>query len=141
MKETAKISLFIHASSDQVWQGLTDPVIVKQYFFGTNVVSTWQLGAPIYFRGEWEGKSYEDKGLILSIDPGKHLTYSYWSSMSGTPDLPENYRNVTYQLTTENGGTKLEVLQESDADKKEHSESNWKMIFGGLKKILEQKPS
>jgi uncharacterized protein YndB with AHSA1/START domain len=137
MREQLKVSLFIKAPIARVWQGLTDPSIVKQYFFGTNVVSTWQLGAPIYFRGEWNGKSYEDKGFILSIQPGTHVAYSYWSSMSGTPDVPENYRTVSYDLAARDDGTELTLTQETEPEAKEHSAANWKMIFEGMKKILE----
>ncbi|MFD0794446.1 SRPBCC family protein [Mucilaginibacter litoreus] len=128
------------APASDVWKGLTDPAIVKQYFFGTNLNSNWQVGSPITFSGEWDGKSYEDKGIIKEIEPGKYVKYSYWSSMSGTQDKPENYANVSYQLNEDNGVTTLTVTQDNIKDEasKQHSESNWQAVFSGLKKILEK---
>ena len=135
---TTKID--INAPAAEVWQGLTDPAIVKQYFFGTNVKSDWKEGSPITFSGEWEGKSYSDKGEIQEITPGKYVKYSYWSSMGGTEDKPENYANVSYTLDENDGFTTLTVRQDNikDLTSKEHSEQNWQTVFGGLKKLLEK---
>lgn len=130
----------INAPVAEVWKGLTDPEIVKKYFFGTNVKSDWKAGSPITFSGEWEGKSYEDKGNIQEITPGKYVKYSYWSSMGGTEDKPENYANVSYTLDENDGFTTLTVSQDNikDITSKEHSEQNWQTVFGGLKKLLEK---
>jgi uncharacterized protein YndB with AHSA1/START domain len=130
----------INATAAEVWKGLTDPEIVKQYFFGTNVKSDWKVGSPITFSGEWEGKSYSDKGDIQEITPGKYLKYSYWSSMGGTEDKPENYANVSYTVDENDGFTTLTVTQDNikDVTSKEHSEQNWQTVFGGLKKLLEK---
>lgn len=130
----------INAPVAEVWKGLTDPEIVKQYFFGTNVKSDWKAGSPITFSGEWEGKSYQDKGNIQEITPGKYVKYSYWSSMGGTEDKPENYANVSYTLDEKEGFTTITVTQDNikDITSKEHSEQNWQTVFGGLKKLLEK---
>ena len=130
----------IKAPVADVWKGLTDPEIVKQYFFGTNVKSDWQVGSPITFSGEWEGKTYEDKGTILEITPGWYVKYSYWSSMSGTEDKPENYADITYALSEKEEVTTIAITQDNIKDEasKEHSEKNWQMVFDGLKKILEK---
>jgi uncharacterized protein YndB with AHSA1/START domain len=140
-KQTLTTTININAPAAKVWNGLTDPELVKQYFFGTNLKSDWKEGSPITFSGEWDGKSYEDKGTILQITPGEYVKYSYWSSMGGTEDKPENYANVSYRVTEKSGVTTLEITQDGIKDEasKEHSEQNWQMVFGGLKKILEEK--
>src|SRR5476651_1566005 len=112
----AKTSITVDAPADQVWKALTDAEIVKQYFFGTNVKTDWKKGSPITWSGEWEGKTYEDHGTILDITPGKYVKYSYWSSMGGTEDKPENYQNVSYDLTEKDGVTTLEIGQEKIKD-------------------------
>jgi uncharacterized protein YndB with AHSA1/START domain len=134
-------SLSINAPAAAVWKGLTDPEIVKQYFFGTDLKSDWTLGSHIIFSGEWDGNAYEDKGTILDILPGKYVKYSYWSSMSGTEDTPENYANISYTLDENDGVTKLTITQDGIKDEaaREHSEQNWQMIFGEMKKMLEAK--
>ncbi len=137
MKDVLKVSVIIKAPAEKVWHGLTDPKLVKQYFFGTEVDSTWKKGSPIFFRGQWDGKAYEDKGTILSIHPGQDVSYSYWSSMSGVPDLPENYHTVSYHLTKQGSETQVTISQETEPAKKEHSEKNWRRVLDGLKKVIE----
>jgi uncharacterized protein YndB with AHSA1/START domain len=127
------------APAAKVWQGLTDPAMVKEYFFGTNLESSWKVGEPITFSGEWDGNKYQDKGTILEIDPGKFVKYSYWSSMGGTEDKPENYANITYSLAEKDGETKLTITQDNvkNQEAKEHSEQNWKGVFEELRKLIE----
>lgn len=136
---TLKTTITFKAPIAKVWRGITDPAIVKQYFFGTNLKSDWKVGGRITFSGEWEGHKYEDGGTILEIDPPKLLKYSYWSSMSGTEDKPENYNNITQELSEKDGITILVITQEGvkNQQAKEHSEQNWKSVFDGLRKIIE----
>jgi len=135
---TSKTIITFDAPISKVWEGLTDPAIVKQYFFGTNLKSDWKVGSRITFSGEWEGKTYIDGGVILEIDPPKLLKYTYWSSMSGTEDKPENYNNITYELNESNGITMLTITQDGVKNQEalEHSQQNWVYVFDGLKKIL-----
>lgn len=133
-------SISFNTPKERVWEGLTDPDVVKQYFFGTMQESAWMEGSPITWSGEWEGKTYQDKGTIQEIIPGEYLRYTYWSSMGGTEDKPENYQMVSYKLDEQDGVTTLTITQENIKDEaaKEHSEGNWQAIFGGLKKLLEE---
>ena len=136
----ARVSININASKARVWEALTNPEIIKQYFFGTNVKTDWKERSPITYTGTWEGKEYEDKGKILKVEPGKLLSSTYWSSMSGKEDKPENYNQVDYHLHEENGGTKLELTQDNNPtqESKEQSEQNWGMVLKGLKDLLEK---
>ncbi|HEX3008364.1 MAG TPA: SRPBCC family protein [Bacteroidales bacterium] len=143
MKKTfeAKVTTIIDAPVARVWKALTDPSEIKEYFFGTETISDWKKGSSIKFRGEWEGTSYEDKGTILEVIPEKKLVYNYWSSMSNTEDIPENYANITYNLSLSGNGTLLEIIQDGIADeaKKAHSEANWQMILDNLKTVVYNK--
>lgn len=138
---TGRVELEINAPVEKVWEALTKPEIIKQYFFGTNTFTDWKMGSPIIFRGEWEGKTYEDKGTILEVDKYKMIKYDYWSSMSGIEDKPENYVIITYHLTQVDSKTKLVITQENIPDEKmkEHSEENWKKIMTDMKRLVEKK--
>lgn len=137
---TAKVSISINAPVSRVWDALTKPEIIKQYFFGTDATSDWKVGSPVTFKGEWEGKTYEDKGTVTANEPNRLLSYLYWSSMSGKEDKPENYANVTYKLSQRNNSTDLTITQDNIADEKtkEHSVQNWKSVLNDLKKLLEK---
>ncbi|MDD8018392.1 MAG: SRPBCC domain-containing protein, partial [Bacteroidota bacterium] len=73
--------------------------------------------------------------------PEKIFESTYWSSVGGLPDLPENYKKVTYEITQTANGTKLTVVQENNGSEKEknHSEQNWAVVLTGLKKLVEGK--
>ena len=135
----AKVSISIDAPREKVWEALTKPELIKQYLFGTEVTTDWQVGSPITYKGVWEGKAYEDKGKVLQVEPGKLLISTFWSSLSGAPNIPENYQTVRYELASENGGTRLSLIQDNNDSEEsaKHSEQNWKMVLGGLKKLLE----
>ncbi|MBC7885478.1 MAG: SRPBCC domain-containing protein [Saprospiraceae bacterium] len=47
-----KYQTIIKASVAKVWDALTNPEVVKQYFFGTDLVTDWKVGSPIIFQGE-----------------------------------------------------------------------------------------
>jgi len=136
----AKASTNIAVPASRVWNALTSPEIIKQYFFGTNAISDWKEGSALEFRGEWEGKAYVDKGIILKSNPGRIFQYTYLSSFSGLPDLPENYANITYELHEDNGKTDLTVKQENIANEqaRKHSEQNWAYVLQSLKELLEK---
>ncbi len=137
----AQMSTQINAPISKVWDALTRPEIIKQYFFGTDTFTDWKVGSPIKFTGEWEGKTYEDKGTILDIEKNKMIKYSYWSSMSGIEDKPENYVIVTYELSGTDNNVSLTITQENIPDEKtkEHSKENWQKVMNGLKDVVERK--
>lgn len=136
---TAKATATINAPASKVWDALTKPDLIKQYLFGTEVTTDWKVGGPITYKGEWEGKAYEDKGKILKFDPEKSLVSTHWSPLSGVPDIPENYHAVTYQLSEKDGQTEVTIMQDNNAteDEKAHSEQNWRTVLDGMKKLLE----
>jgi uncharacterized protein YndB with AHSA1/START domain len=130
----------IHAPAAKVWDALTKPELIKQYLFGTEVTTDWQVGSPITYKGEWKGKAYKDKGKVLQIEPEKLLVSTFWSSLSGLPDVPENYKTVTYKLSSKGGITRLTLTQDNNETEEEanHSKANWNMVLGKLKELLEQ---
>lgn len=136
----AKASVEIGASAAKVWDALVTPSIIKQYMFGTTVVSDWREGSPITWKGEWKGKPYEDKGVIQKLEPRRRLTYSHYSPMTGLPDTPENYHTVDVQLREDAGKTHVTLTQDNNAtdEERQHSEKNWSTMLEGLKKVVEK---
>ncbi|MGC2183420.1 MAG: SRPBCC domain-containing protein [Terriglobales bacterium] len=136
----AMASVTIHAPSAKVWNALVNPEAIKQYMFGTTVVSDWRKGSTIIWKGEWQGKSYEDKGVILQLKPGRTIQYSHFSPLSGLPDKLENYHTVTIELSREGDQTLLALAQDNNPTEqaRNHSEKNWEAMLAALKKFLEQ---
>ncbi len=136
----ANVSITIYASATKVWDYLTRPELIKQYFFETQTTSDWRVGGSITFEGEWEGRKYKDKGTILEIEQGKMIKFNYWSSMSGFEDLPVNYVILTYDLFAGFNKTILTITQENIQTEKmkEHSEQNWMKVLKALKNLVEE---
>ena len=67
------------------------------------------------------------------------MVSTYWSSLSGVPDVPENYKTVRYELAADGAGTRLTITQDNNDSQAEadHSEQNWRMVLDGIKRLLE----
>jgi uncharacterized protein YndB with AHSA1/START domain len=135
-----KTSKIIQAPVSSVWDALTNPAVVKAYFFGTNLITDWKTGGPIRFTGVWDGVPYEDKGTVLAFEPERYLSYNYWSSFSGTDDVPENYATIEYLTEAVEGGTRLTITQDNLKDEAalSHSENNWQLLLEEMRKLLEK---
>lgn len=140
---TAVSTVTIDVPVSRVWEALVTPALIKQYLHGTDVESDWKVNHPIIFRGVWKGKMYEDRGIIKRFDRDKILEYSFWSSLAGKPDKPENYILVTYQLERkgdeETSLTVMAVDPKADEMVREHMEQNWSMVLKALKDMLEER--
>jgi uncharacterized protein YndB with AHSA1/START domain len=136
----AKTSITISAPRTNVWNALVNPKAIKKYMFGTSVVSDWKEGGPIVWKGEWQGKSYEDKGVILKLLPERTIQYSHFSPLSGLTDKPESYHIVTIELSNDGAQTRVSLSQDNNSteQEREHSADNWGMMLSSLKKFLEE---
>jgi uncharacterized protein YndB with AHSA1/START domain len=136
---TAKADTEISASADQVWAALTDPDQIKEYMFGSQVETDWKPGSQIRWKGEFQGKSYEDKGEVLEVEPGRRLKVTHFSPLTGQDDVPENYHTVTYELAEHDGHTHVSLSQDNAGSEQEaeHSSATWQQMLDGLKKQVE----
>lgn len=135
----ARAAVTIEASPSEVWEALVDPESIQEYMFGTHVVTDWEIGSPIAWQGEWQGKAYEDKGEILNIEQQRVLQYSHYSPLSGKADKPENYHTVTIRLSAEGENTQVILTQDRNesVEARQHSQENWETMLDGLKDLVE----
>ena len=137
---TASTSISIDATPARLWEVLTTAAHIKQFMFGTDVITSWREGDPIEYYGEYQGKKYHDKGTITKFVPEKVLQATYLSSMSGKEDIPENYNLVTYQISpAENHQTELMIIQDNihSETEKQHSIDNWNTVLQKIKEVAE----
>ncbi|MCP2028547.1 uncharacterized protein YndB with AHSA1/START domain [Flavobacterium sp. HSC-32F16] len=133
-------SISINASTAKVWHALTNPELIKIYFFGTECLSEWKKGSAILYKGIYEGIPYEDKGNVIDIETEKFILYNYWSSFSGTEDIPANYSEIKYELSADENGTIFTIVQGGfkTQEAHDHSDKNWGYVMEGLKDMLEK---
>jgi uncharacterized protein YndB with AHSA1/START domain len=132
-------SVTIDAPVERVWEALTTPEQIKGWFFGVDTESDWKAGGTLTHTGEWQGTPYADKGEILRIQPPTLLVHTHWSDVSGLPDEPTNYQQVTWALAGNGGSTLLTITERNlpSQEAKETSEEGWKVALMALKHMLE----
>jgi uncharacterized protein YndB with AHSA1/START domain len=132
-------SITINATPAQVWKALTTPALIKKYLMGSEVSTDWKEGSPIEYRGQYNGKAYHDKGVITRLEPHKIFQSTYWSSMGGKEDKPENYNLVTYELAAGGGQTEVKHTQDNVHSEEEqaHLAENWAAVLQQLKAVAE----
>jgi uncharacterized protein YndB with AHSA1/START domain len=142
MNLIAQAMITIDAPRSKVWRALVDSAANKQFMFGADVRSDWKEGSPITWSGEFKGKSFQDKGVILRVQPERVLKYSHFSPLAGKPDKPENYHTVTIELADAGSQTRLVLTQDNNATEQARAESerNWKTMLESLKKVVTSAP-
>ena len=143
--EASRVETTVGAPAASVWKALTTPGTLKELFFGADVESDWRVGSPIRFRGEWKGKAFEDKGTVQTVEPAKRLGFTHWSPLSGTPDAPEHYHVVSFELWPAAEGTRVVLTQTNQDDAEPLTDASrqelakyWAALLATLKRVVER---
>jgi hypothetical protein len=115
------------------------PEFVKQWQYGSQLLTDWKIGSEIKFKTEWEGTIFEQWGKVLDIRQNELIKYSLFAPRPDLEDNPENYFVMSYILTAGNGQTKLEIIQEDNRPGavQEAPQGEEHPILQGLKQIAE----
>jgi uncharacterized protein YndB with AHSA1/START domain len=129
----------INASIQKVWDTITKAELVKLWQYGSDLLTTWEIGSDIKFRTEWEDKVFEQWGKVLEVRPNELVKYSLFAPRPDLEDKPENYFIMNYVLTDESGQTRLEIIQEDDRPNavQEEPQGDENPILQSLKKVAE----
>ena len=133
-------SITINASLQKVWDTLIQAEFVKLWQYGSDLQTNWEVGSKIKFVTEWEGKIFEQWGTVLEFTPTSKLRYSLFAPRPDLEDKPENYFEMIYTLTSNNGQTKLEIIQEDNRPNavQEDKQGEENPILMMLKQIAEK---
>jgi uncharacterized protein YndB with AHSA1/START domain len=129
----------INAPVNKVWEALTKPELVKKWQYGSELITDWNVGSTIRFRAEWEGKVFEQCGIILEVVQHKVIRYSLFAPRPDLEDKPENYFMMNYTLTEGENQVTLEIIQEDNRPGARQSEQQGEEnpILNGLKLLIE----
>ena len=65
--------------------------------FGAKVVSNWQVGGPLNYKGSWDGKPFEDKGTILATLDARKSTHPIQQPVTSESEASDAFDRITYQ--------------------------------------------
>ena len=128
---------FIRTSPQKLWDALTQPEFIKQYWFNMTQESEWKAGA------SWKMLSSDggvtDAGEVLEIDPPRRLVLKWRNEFM--PELKaEGYSRCVYDLEQDGDIMKLTVTHSIDKDDAKlitAVSGGWPRILSSLKSLLE----
>jgi len=130
--------IYIKATPEQVWQGITDPAFTSRYFHNTAFTSTLAAGAPVRYLLPDGSAAIE--GLLEVAEPPLRLVMT-WRFMFDAAMAEEPAGRVEWLLTPAGDGlTRLDVVH-SDLARSPltwaHVKTGWVWILDSLKTLLE----
>lgn len=136
MEKIISNTLTLDATPEKVWSLLTEPGYVKQYMYNSDLVTSWQVGQPVIFKGD---NQVFVKGVAVENKPYSLLSYTVFDPNANYTDEPWNYLTVTYKLEPVGNQTQLTITQGDytkvqDGEKRYEDSAN----AGGWSSILEK---
>lgn len=107
-------AIIINASTQKVFNALTNPELVKLWQYGRVVTTNWKPGSAIKFKTGDEGNVLEQWGTVLEMRTNELVKYNLFTPAPDLEDRIENYCVTSYALANSNGQTKLEIIQEDN---------------------------
>jgi uncharacterized protein YndB with AHSA1/START domain len=128
---------FIRTTPEKLWEALTDPKFIRQYWFDMTIESGWKKGSP--WKMLLPDGTPTDTGEILEIDPPRRMVI-HWQNQWKPELQAEGPSRCTIELEPRDGAVKLSILHEIDCpDSKLITavSGGWPSILSNLKSLLE----
>ena len=128
---------FIRTTPARLWEALTEPQFIRQYWFDTTVECDWKQGSSWKMIGA-DGK-LTDTGEIVEIDPPRRMVIRWLNEWK--PELKaEGFSRCTIELEPVNDAVKLTITHEIDRQDSKlitAVSGGWPRILSNLKSYLE----
>jgi uncharacterized protein YndB with AHSA1/START domain len=125
----------VSATPEEVWRAITDPALTRGYYYGTDILSDWTVGAP------WTSLSGDElylEGEIIEIDPPRLLVQSFHIAATGEEAVNDAPSTVTWEVTPVGDVTRVRVIHEGMGEAtRSYTEGGWEHILAGLKTLVE----
>jgi uncharacterized protein YndB with AHSA1/START domain/DNA-binding transcriptional ArsR family regulator len=129
--------IYIRATPERIWQGLTDSDLVRQYYFGSVIDSEFKAGGPITYKQPDTGRT-DITGDVIEADPPRKLVHSF--KVAWDPDIDDPPTRVTWEITPMGDTCLVSVTHDGFTDENAtfaSTRDGWPMILSGLKTLLE----
>src|SRR5947209_11590518 len=128
---------FIRTTPPNLWEALTEPQFVRQYWFNTTVECGWKKGSP--WKMVRPDGSLTDTGEILEIDPPRRMVIRWQNEWN--PELKaEGPSRCTFELEPTGKAVKLTITHELERPASKFIAAvsqGWPIVLSNLKSLLE----
>ncbi len=127
----------IRTTPAKLWEALTDPKFISQYWYGVKVECAWKKGAS--WRMAFPDGRLADAGEILEIDPPRRLIIR-WQNEWNSELKAEGPSRCTFQLEPVDNAVKLTITHEIDRPDSKFItavSAGWPYTLSNLKSLLE----
>jgi uncharacterized protein YndB with AHSA1/START domain len=128
---------FIRTTQEKLWEALTSPDFITQYWFGMKCDSDFKTGSP--WRLVFTDGRVADTGEIVEADAPRRLAIKWRNEFR--PELKaEGYSLCTFELEPADGAVKLTVTHGIDVPEAKFVQAvsgGWPVILSNLKSLLE----
>lgn len=130
-------SVFIRATPEQVWRGLTESAFTLRYYYRSTVESDFRTGSPIVYKIDGDPAI---EGQVLESDPPSKLVMSF-HALWDEGVAADPHSRMTWEIKASAPGvTQLTVVHdgfESVTETYRQVTGGWPWIVSGLKSLLE----
>ncbi len=128
---------YIRTTTETLWSALTDPEIMKQYWFGVHCECHWTVGSP--WRMVYPDGHISDTGEILDAKPAQRLVIR-WQHEYNPEFKAEGETNCTMELKPNGPAVRLTLTHTIERESSKLMEAlsvAWPMALSNLKSFLE----
>jgi uncharacterized protein YndB with AHSA1/START domain len=130
-------TVYIRATPERIWEGITNGDLTRRYFHETTFVAELTPGAPLEYRYA-DGRAAVT-GEILEVDAPRLLSYT-WRALYDPEMAAEPFSRVTWELTPMGETTKVELRHdrfEPGSPTYQSISQGWAPLLNSLKTLLE----
>ncbi|MDO3411614.1 SRPBCC family protein [Saccharibacillus sp. CPCC 101409] len=130
--------IYVDAPAEKVWEALVTPEGTKACFFGTELRSSLEPGAPFEYVGPGNDgdETVHVHGEIIAAEPNRKLSYTEQAGPSYIKDEAPKPTRVTFTLEPAGSCTKLTLVNDrlgENHPSQEQTKSAWPMMLSSLK--------
>jgi uncharacterized protein YndB with AHSA1/START domain len=128
---------FIRTTPAKLWEALTDPQFIRQYWFGVTVECGWKKGSP--WKLVYPDGRLADSGELIEVDPPRRMVIRWQNEWN--PELKaDGPSRCTIELEPTGNAVKLSITHEIDRPESKFITAvsgGWPKVISNLKSLLE----